>query len=104
MLPAVPKYTCPLIDAVKEFVTDAQAYAEDDDFGTAKIEDLQALYDHVAINAETVKETLENIRDANAALRTLVEHYEEEVANHEATVETLQNEIEDLKREIRVLS
>lgn len=104
MLPAVPSHTCPLIDAVKEFVTDAYAYAEDDDFGTAKIEDLQALYDHVASNADAIKNTMEEIRDANTDLRTLVEHYEEAVENHEAIVETLQNEIEDLKREIRILS
>lgn len=39
-LPKVPGYTCPLIDKVIAFITDAEAYTEKEDFGATEIEDL----------------------------------------------------------------
>lgn len=103
-LPKVPGHTCPLIDKVIEFITDAEAYTEGNDFGATKIEDLSALYDHIADEGEETKNTLEEIRSANSDLRTLAEHYEYEAEQLQNKVEELQNEIEDLTREIRALS
>ena len=100
MLPKMPGHTCQLIDKVIEFITDAEAYTEDNDFGKAKIEDLQALYDHISEEGYGIKAVLEEIREANSDLRAIAQHYE----NHEAVVEDLQNEIEELKREIRLLT
>lgn len=96
-LPKTPGYTCPLIDKVIEFITDAEAYTEGNDFGATKIEDLSALYEHIVDEGTSIKEVLEEIREANTDLRTLAEHYEMEA-------ERLQNEIEDLTREIRTLT
>lgn len=76
MLPKMPGHTCPLIDKVIEFITDAEAYTEDDDFGKAKIEDLQALYDHIAEEGYGIKAVLEEIREANSNLRQLAEEAE----------------------------
>ena len=104
MLPKMPGHTCPLIDKVIEFITDAEAYTEDNDFGKAKIEDLQALYDHIADGTHNIKGVLEEIRSANEDLRTIAQHYEEKAENHDAIVEDLQNQIEELKREIRILT
>ena len=104
MLPKMPGHTCPLIDKVIEFITDAEAYTEDNDFGKAKIEDLQALYDHISEEGYGIKAVLEEIREANSDLRAIAQHYEEANENHEAVVEDLQNKIEELKREIRLLT
>lgn len=98
MLPKMPGYTCPLIDKVIEFITDAEAYTEDNDFGGAQIADLQGLYDHIADEGTGIKAVLEEIREANSDLRAIAEHYEEASENHDAIVEDLQNQIEELKR------
>lgn len=103
-LPQMPGHTCPLIDKVIEFITDAEAYTEDNDFGSTKIEDLQGLYDHIASEGYGIKAVLEEIREANGDLRAIAQHYEEANENHEAVVEDLQNQIEELKREIRLLT
>ena len=96
-LPKVPGYTCPLIDNVIAFITDAEAYTEKEDFGATEIGDLSSLYDHIVDEGTSTKEVLEQIREANADLRTLAAHYEMEA-------ERLQNEVEDLTREIRALT
>lgn len=95
MLPRMPGYTCPLIDKVIEFINDAEAYTEGNDFGSTKIEEL---YDHIASEGYGIKAVLEEIREANSDLRAIAQHYEEANENHEATVEDLQNQIEELKR------
>ena len=88
-LPNMPGYTCPLIDRVIEFITDAEAYTEDNDFGSAKIEDLQALYDHIAEEGYGIKAVLEEIRQANSDLRELAEE-----------AEKLDEQVQELKVEI----
>lgn len=97
MLPKMPGHTCPLIDKVIEFITDAEAYTEDNDFGSAKIEDLQALYDHIASEGYSIKAVLEEIRQANSDLRELAEHYNDEA-------EKLDEQVQELKVEINNLS
>lgn len=104
MTPAMPHFTCKKIDEVIEFLNDAKAYAEDDDFGSAKVQDLQALYDHIADGTETIKLVMEEIREANHDLRTIATHQEEQIENHDALVEELRDEIESLKRETRMLT
>lgn len=96
MLPKMPGHTCPLIDKVIEFITDAEAYTEDNDFGKAKIEDLQALYDHIAEEGYGIKAVLEEIREANSNLRQLAEHYNEEAEKLEEQVQELKEEISNL--------
>lgn len=93
MLPRMPGHTCPLIDKVIEFITDAEAYTEDNDFGKAKIEDLQALYDHIAEEGYGIKAVLEEIREANSNLRELAEE-----------AEKLDEQVQELKEEISNLS
>lgn len=96
MLPRMPGYTCPLIDKVIEFINDAEAYTENNDFGSTKIEDLQGLYDHVASEGYGIKAVLEEIREANSNLRELAEHYEEEAEKLDEKVTELQMEIDNL--------
>lgn len=103
-IPNLPRYTCPQIDEVKEFLEEIQAYTEAEDFGAAKISDLSAMYELFKEGVEQALENLETIRGANHALRERQNHFEEECENHEATVEHLRSEIEDLKDEIRTLT
>ena len=60
--------------------------------------------DHIASEGADTKAVLEEIREANGDLRAIAEHYEEANENHDAIVEDLQNQIEELKREIRMLT
>lgn len=100
-IPDLPRYTCPKIDEVKEFLNDVKAYSEKNDFGATNISDLAAMYDMFAGGVEAALDTLEEIRQANSDLRERQTHFEEQCENHDAIVETLQSEIEDLKEELR---
>lgn len=103
-IPNLPRYTCPQIDEVKEFLEEVQAYTSENDFGATKLSDLSAMYELFKEGVEQALENLETIRGANHALRERQNHFEEECENHEAMVEALQNEIKDLKEEIRTLT
>lgn len=104
IIPDLPRYTCPQIDAVVEFLEEIQAYTSENDFGATKLGDLSAMYELFAEGVEQALETLEQIRQANSDLRERQNHFEEQCENHEAEVEHLQDEIEDLKDEIRTLT
>ena len=103
IIPDLPRYTCPQIDAVVEFLEEIQAYTSENDFGATKLGDLSAMYDLFADGVEQALDTLEQIRQANSDLRERQNHFEEQCENHDAQVEHLQNEIEELKDEIREL-
>jgi chromosome segregation ATPase len=103
-IPKLPRYTCPIIDEVKEFLEEVQAYTDGNDFGATKMSDLSAMYELFADGVAQALENLERIRGANHDLRERQTYFEEQCENHEATVEHLQNEIEDLKEEIRTLT
>lgn len=93
MVPDLPPFTCPQIDAVIDFIEDLRAYISDNGFGSTTIEDLSALYDLVELKADAVVATMEEIRD----LRERQSHFEEENHNYEAKIE----ELEDLISEPR---
>ena len=97
MVPNLPPFTCPQIDAVIEFIVDLKAYISDNGFGSTTIEDLSALYDLVELNADAVVATMEEIRQANSDLRERQTYFEEENQNYEAKIE----ELEDLVSELR---
>ena len=97
MVPNLPPFTCPQIDAVIEFIVDLKAYISDNGFGSTTIEDLSALYDLVELKADAVVATMEEIREANSDLRERQTYFEEENQNYEARIE----ELEDLVAELR---
>lgn len=97
MMPDLPPFTCPQIDEVLEFINDLKAYLGEDGFGSAKIEDLSALYDLVELKADAVVATMEEIREANSDLRERQTYFEEENHNYEVKIE----ELEDLISELR---
>ena len=96
-IPDLPRYTCPQIDAVVEFLEDVKAYTSENDFGATEIGDLSAMYELFTEGVEQALETLELIRQANSDLRERQNHFEAQCENHDAQVEHLQNEIEELK-------
>lgn len=87
--PPIPKHTCPLIDEVIDIIDRAfetADKAEDSD----NLEDcLAALHDirHILVD-ESRK--LEPIRDANLALRTAAEYWQEKAEELTETVEKLE--------------
>ena len=97
MVPNLPPFTCPQIDAVIEFIVDLKAYISDNGFGSTTIEDLSALYDLVELKADAVVATIEEIREANSDLRERQTYFEEENQNYEVRIE----ELEDLVSELR---
>ena len=97
MMPDLPPFTCPQIDAVIEFIVDLKAYISDNGFGSTTIEDLSALYDLVELKADAVMATMEEIREANSDLRERQTYFEEENNNYEVKIE----ELEDLVAELR---
>ena len=97
MVPNLPPFTCPQIDAVIEFIVDLKAYISDNGFGSTTIEDLSALYDLVELKADAVVATMEEIREANSDLRERQTYFEEENHNYEVRIE----ELEDLVAELR---
>lgn len=97
MVPDLPPFTCPQIDAVIEFIVDLKAYISDNGFGNTTIEDLSALYDLVELKADAVMATMEEIREANSDLRERQTYFEEENHNYEVKIE----ELEDLVAELR---
>lgn len=97
MMPNLPPFTCPQIDAVIDFIKDLRAYISDNGFGNTTIEDLYALYDLVELKADAVVTTMEEIREANSDLRERQTYFEEENQNYEARIE----ELEDLVSELR---
>ena len=97
IIPDLPRYTCPQIDAVVEFLEEIQAYTSENDFGATKLGDLSAMYELFADGVEQALETLEQIRQANSDLRERQNHFEEQCENHDAQVEQLQDEIEELR-------
>ncbi len=97
IIPNLPRYTCPQIDAVVEFLEEIQAYTSENDFGATKLGDLSAMYELFAEGVEQALETLEQIRQANSDLRERQNHFEAQCENHDAQVEHLQNEIEELR-------
>ena len=103
-IPNLPRYTCPKIDEVRDFLEEVKAYTSENDFGATKLGDLSAMYELFADGVEQALETLEQIRQANSDLRKRQDHFEEQCENHDAQVEQLQDEIEDLKDEIRTLT
>ena len=96
-IPDLPSYTCPLIDEVRDFLEEIQAYTSENDFGATKLGDLSAMYELFAEGVEQALETHEQIRQANSDLRERQNHFEEQCENHDAQVEHLQNEIEELR-------
>ena len=97
MVPNLPPFTCPQIDAVIEFIVGLKAYISDNGFGSTTIEDLSALYDLVELKADAVVATMEEIREANSDLRERQTYFEEENHNYEVKIE----ELEDLIAELR---
>ena len=97
MIPDLPPFTCPQIDAVIDFIEDLRAYISDNGFGSTTIEDLSALYDLVELKADAVVATMEEIREANSDLRERQTYFEEENHNYEVKIE----ELEDLVSELR---
>lgn len=91
MVPDLPPFTCPQIDAVIDFIEDLRAYISDNGFGSTTI------YDLVELKADAVAATMEEIREANSDLRERQSHFEEENHNYEAKIE----ELEDLVSELR---
>ena len=73
MVPYLPPFTCPQIDAVIDFIVDLKAYISDNGFGSTTIEDLSALYDLVELKADAVVATME----ANSDLRERQTYFEE---------------------------
>ena len=96
-IPELPSYTCPKIDEVREFLEEVQAYTSKNDFGATEISDLASMYDLFTYGVEQALETLELIRQANSDLRERQNHFEAQCENHDAQVEHLQNEIEELR-------
>ena len=96
-IPELPSYTCPKIDEVKEFLEEIQAYTSENDFGATEISDLASMYDLFTYGVEQALETLELIRQANSDLRERQNYFEEQCENHDAQVEHLQDEIEELR-------
>ena len=97
MVPNLPPFTCPQIDAVIEFIVDLKAYISDNGFGSTTIEDLSALYDLIELKTDAVVATMEEIRKANSDLRERQTYFEEENHNYEVRIE----ELEDLVAELR---
>ena len=95
-IPDLPSYTCPLIDEVRDFLEEIQAYTSENDFGATKLGDLSAMYELFAEGVEQALETLEQIRQANSDLRERQNHFEEQCENHEVEVEHLKDEIRTL--------
>ena len=96
-IPELPSYTCPLIDEVRDFLEEIQAYTSENDFGATKLGDLSAMYELFADGVGQALETLEQIRQANSDLRERQNHFEAQCENHDAQVAHLQNEIEELR-------
>ena len=97
IIPNLPPYTCPQIDAVVEFLEEIQAYTSENDFGATEIGDLSAMYELFTDGVGQALESLELIRQANSDLRERQNHFEAQCENHDAQVEHLQNEIEELR-------
>ena len=97
IIPDLPRYTCPQIDEVRDFLEEIQAYTSENDFGATKLGDLSAMYELFADGVEQALETLEQIRQANSDLRERQNYFEAQCENHDAQVEHLQNEIEELR-------
>lgn len=89
-IPDLPSYTCPQIDEVRDFLEEIQAYTSENDFGATRLGDLSAMY-------ELFADGVEQIRQANSDLRERQNHFEEQCENHDAQVEHLQDEIEELR-------
>lgn len=96
-IPNLPPYTCPKIDEVREFLEEVRAYTSENDFGATEINDLSSMYNLFTDGVEQALETLELIRQANSDLRERQNHFEAQCENHDAQVEHLQNEIEELR-------
>ena len=96
MVPDLPPFTCPQIDAVIEFIVDLKACISDNGFGNTTIENLSALYDLVELKADAVVATMEEIREANSDLRERQTYFEEENHNYEARIEELEDKIAEL--------
>ena len=99
MVPDLPPFTCPQIDEVIEFIVDLKAYVSDNEFGSASIEDLSALYELVALKADAVVATMEEIREANSDLRERQTYFEEENQNYEVKIEELEDLISELRNQ-----
>lgn len=99
MVPNLPPFTCPQIDAVIEFIVDLKSYTSDNGFGSTTIEDLSALYDLIELNADAVVATMEEIREANSDLRERQTHFEEENHNYEVKIEELEDLISELRNQ-----
>lgn len=97
IIPDLPPYTCPQIDEVRDFLEEIQAYTSENDFGATKLGDLSAMYELFAEGVEQALKTLELIRQANSELRERQNYFEEQCENHDAQVEHMQNEIEELR-------
>ena len=95
MMPDLPPFTCPQIDAVIDFIVDLKAYISDNGFGSTTIEDLSALYE----KADAVVATMEEIREANSDLRERQTYFEEENHNYEVKIEELEDLISELRNQ-----
>lgn len=103
MVPDLPPFTCPQIDAVIEFIVDLKAYISDNGFGSTTIEDLSAMHDLLEEKADAALQTMEDIREANSDLRDRQNHFEEENQNYEAKIEELEEKIAELQEELNSL-
>ena len=92
MIPDLPPFTCPQIDAVIDFIVDLRAYISDNGFGSTTIEDLSALYDLIELKADAVVATMEEIRERQS-------YFEEENHNYEAKIEELEDLISELRNQ-----
>lgn len=73
----LPPNTCPMIDRVKKALEEAYslAYSECDD---EDVEDLQSTLRRIEHILQGEADILEDIRDANSALRQAAEYYRDE--------------------------
>lgn len=97
MIPNLPRFTCPQIDEVIEFINELKAYLNNHGFGCVTIEELASLHDLIEEKADAAIGTMEDLRQANSDLRERQTYFEEENHNYEVKIE----ELEDLVSELR---
>lgn len=81
--PKMPGHTCPMIDKLKRRIVDAYKMA-DDPPKHASEDELRLLLRDIAHELRGEEEVLEDLRDANLALRTCAEYWQAEAERAEA--------------------
>lgn len=81
--PKMPGHTCPMIDKLKRRIVDAYKMA-DDPPKHASEDELRLLLRDIAHELRGEEEVLEDLRDANLALRTCAKYWQAEAERAEA--------------------